>query len=187
MRTQIHHLVAGAANEHGDAPALTFKDVTVTYAQLWREVRGFGAALQGLRLRRGDRVAVYLRKQIETVTALFGTSAGGGVFVPVNPLLRPKQVGYIMRNCDVRVLVTSPQRLTLLREELDECKSVEHVVLVGHAPASAAVEPSGRYVFVLRHLADAGHAWRRHASGRITGCGATASFSHPADRPGRRP
>jgi acyl-CoA ligase (AMP-forming) (exosortase A-associated) len=145
MRTQIHHLVAGAAKEHGNAPALTFKDVTVTYAQLWREVRGFGAALHGLRLRRGDRVAVYLRKQIETVTALFGTAAGGGVFVPVNPLLRPKQVGYIMRNCDVRVLVTSPERLTLLREELDECKSVEHVVLVGHDLASAAVEPSGRY------------------------------------------
>jgi acyl-CoA ligase (AMP-forming) (exosortase A-associated) len=145
MRTQIHHLVAEAANEHGNAPALTFKGVTVTYAQLWREVEGFGAALHGLGLRRGDRVAVYLDKQIETVTALFGASAGEGVFVPVNPLLRPKQVGYIMQNCDVRVLVTSPQRLTLLGEELDECKSVEHVVLVGHDPASAAVEPSGRY------------------------------------------
>ena len=79
--------------------------------------------------------------EIETVTALFGASAGGGVFVPVNPLLRPKQVGYIMRNCDVRVLVTSPQRLALLREELEQCKSVEHVVLVGHATASAADRP----------------------------------------------
>src|SRR6516162_6849794 len=101
MRTQIHHFVAEAANEHWSAPALTFKDVTITYAQLWREVGGFGAALQGLRLRRGDRVAVYLDKRIETVTAMFGASAAGGVFVPVNPLLRPRQVGYIMRNCDV--------------------------------------------------------------------------------------
>ena len=58
--------------------------------------------------------------------------------MPVNPLLRPKQVGHIVRDCDARVLVTSPERLALLREELDECKSVEHVVLVGHeAPASA--------------------------------------------------
>ena len=37
-----------------------------------------------------------------------------------------------------RVLVTSPERLALLREELEQCKSVEHVVLVGHGPASAA-------------------------------------------------
>jgi acyl-CoA ligase (AMP-forming) (exosortase A-associated) len=94
--------------------------------------------LSGLGLRRGDRVAVYLEKRLETVTALFGTSVACGVFVPVNPLLRPKQVGHIVRDCDSKVLVTSPERLALLREELGECKSVEHVVLVDHeVPTSA--------------------------------------------------
>ena len=65
--------------------------------------------------------------------------------MPVNPLLRPKQVGYIMRDCDVRVLVTSPDRLTLLREELEECKSVEHVILAGREPIVSAAEPGRRY------------------------------------------
>jgi acyl-CoA ligase (AMP-forming) (exosortase A-associated) len=145
MRTQIHHLLSEAADTQGNAPALTFKDVTLTYAQLWREVGGFGTALRDLGLRRGDRVAVYLDKRIETVTALFGASAACGVFVPVNPLLRPRQVGYIMRDCDVRVLVTSPERLVLLREELDECKSVRHVVLVGHEADASAVGPDRKY------------------------------------------
>jgi acyl-CoA ligase (AMP-forming) (exosortase A-associated) len=145
MRTQIHHLVAEAADVRRNAPALTFKDVTVTYGQLWHEMGCFATALSDLGLRKGDRVAVYLDKRIETVTALFGASAGGGVFVPVNPLLRPKQVGYIMRDCDVRVLVTSPDRLTLLREELEECKSVEHVVLAGREPIVSAAEPGRRY------------------------------------------
>ncbi len=102
----------------------------------------FGTALKGLGICRGDRVAVYLDKRIETVTALFGISAGDAVFVPINPLLRPKQVGHIMRDCSARVLVTSPERLALLREELQECKSVEHVVLVGQDPSA---EPGGRY------------------------------------------
>jgi acyl-CoA ligase (AMP-forming) (exosortase A-associated) len=145
MRNQIHHLVAEAADARGTTPALTFKDTTLTYAQLWREVRGFGSALRTLGLRRSERVAVYLDKRIETVVALFGASAGGGVFVPVNPLLRPKQVGYILRDCDARVLVTSPDRFALLREELEECKSVERVVLAGHDPAFAVVESGERY------------------------------------------
>ena len=145
MRTQIHHLVEETAGTRGDAPAITCKDATVTYAQLWREVVAFAAAVGGLGVSRGDRVAVYLDKRIETVTALFGTSAGGGVFVPVNPLLRPKQVGYIMQDCDTRVLVTSPDRLALLREELNECKSVEHVVLVGHDSGSGPVEMRRQY------------------------------------------
>jgi acyl-CoA ligase (AMP-forming) (exosortase A-associated) len=142
VRTQVHNLVQEAAGTYGDAPALTYQNVTVTYARLWREVVSFGTTLNGLGVRHGDRVAVYLGKQVETVIALFGTSAGDGAFVPVNPLLRPKQVGYILRDCGARVLVTSQERLALLREELRECKSVEHVVLVGRDPAT---EPVGRY------------------------------------------
>lgn len=142
MRTQIHHLVEETAKTHGDAAALTYKDVTVTYSELWREVASAGSALKSLGICRGDRVAVYLDKRIETVAALFGTSAGDGVFVPVNPLLRPRQVGYIVRDCGARVLVTSPERLALLHQELQECKSVEHVVVVGQPPSA---EPDCRY------------------------------------------
>jgi acyl-CoA ligase (AMP-forming) (exosortase A-associated) len=142
MRTQMHSLVEEAAETFADAPALTYKEATVSYSELWREVASFGAALKGLGLCRGDRVAVYIEKRIETVTALFGTSAGDGVFVPINPLLRPKQVGYILRDCGARVLVTSPERLAALRGELQECKSVEHVVLVGQTPAE---DPGSRY------------------------------------------
>lgn len=131
MNTQLHDLLAAAATRRRDAPALTYKDATLTYAELWRGVAGVAGGLDRLGLRRGERVAVYLEKRIEAVAAMFGASAAGGVFVPVNPLLRAKQVGYILADCDVRVLVTSADRFALLRDELDQCKSIEHVVLVG--------------------------------------------------------
>ena len=41
---------------------------------------------------------------------MFGAAAAGGVFVPVNPLLKPEQVAYILSDCNVRVLVTSADR-----------------------------------------------------------------------------
>ena len=85
---------------------------------------------EALGLARDDRVGIYLDKRIETVAAIFGTSAAKGVFVPINHILKAPQVGYILRDCDVRVLVTSQDRLDLLREELDSCNSLEHVVLV---------------------------------------------------------
>src|SRR5687767_7479870 len=125
MRSQTHHLVSEAAARHPDAPALTYKDSTLRYDELWREIGRFAGGLTGLGLRRSDRVAVYLDKRIETVVAMFGTSAAGGVFVPINPLLRPRQVGHIVGDCAVRLLVTSPERLDALRAELAECKSVE--------------------------------------------------------------
>jgi acyl-CoA ligase (AMP-forming) (exosortase A-associated) len=144
VRSQIHQLIAAAAERSPDAPALTYGGRTLSYEQLWRELGSFGSALAGLGLRRGDRVAVYLDKRIETVLALFGASVADGVFVPVNPLLRPQQVGYILSDCSVRVLVTSPERLELLRGELAESKSVEHVVLTSAADGQAG-DPGDRY------------------------------------------
>ena len=136
MHTQLHDLVAEMADQRGHACALTGRDSTLTYAQLWREILSVAAGLRRLGLERGDRVAVYLDKRVETVAALFGTSAAGGVLVPVNPLLRARQVAYLIGDCDARALVTTPELLALLRDELDGCKSLEHVLVVGAAPVT---------------------------------------------------
>ena len=101
-----------------DAPALSCRDTTLTYAQLWRAVRQAGAQLAGLGVERHDRVAVYLEKRFETVAALWGTSLVGGVFVPVNPLLKGKQVAHVVRDSGARILVTSPGRLAAVRDQL---------------------------------------------------------------------
>jgi acyl-CoA ligase (AMP-forming) (exosortase A-associated) len=136
MHTQLHQIVSDMATRRGDAAALTFKDTTVTYAELWDDALAFANGLRRIDLQRGERVAVYLDKRIETVVSVLGASAADGVFVPVNPLLRSKQVAYILNDCSVRVLVTSAERLELLAEELEHCPSVEHVVVLGDLPAA---------------------------------------------------
>ena len=56
--------------------------------------------------------------------------------MPVNPVLRATQVGHILRDCRVRVLVTTAERLRLAQDGARHLRSVEHVVLVGdEAPA----------------------------------------------------
>jgi acyl-CoA ligase (AMP-forming) (exosortase A-associated) len=134
MRTNLHHLLEQAAVGHADRPALTFKDVTLSYAELWRSAQSLASGLRLLGLARAERVGVFLDKRIETVVSIYGTSAAGGAFVPVNPLLRPNQVGYVLSDCSVRVLVTSRQRLLTLGEHLGET-AVEHVVLVPEGTA----------------------------------------------------
>ncbi len=136
MHSQLHQIVTDMADRRGDAPALTFKDETVTYAELAERATRFAAGLQELGLTRGDRVAIALDKRIETVVSVVGTSVAGGAFVPVNPVLKAGQVGHILRDCSVRVLVTTAQRLALLREELAD-SAVEHVVLVDKVPEDA--------------------------------------------------
>ena len=133
MRVGLHHLLEERALTHGAGAALTYGETTRTYAELWETVARFGRGLIELGLERDDRVAVFLEKRLETVESIFGVSAAGGVFVPVNPLLKPQQVAYILDNCGVRVLVTSAARLALLAPSLADCPRLERVVLVDEA------------------------------------------------------
>jgi acyl-CoA ligase (AMP-forming) (exosortase A-associated) len=130
MHSSLHHLVEKAAAFRGDAAALTYKDETLGYDELWRRSRAIGQGLCALGVTREERVAVFLETRLETVTSILGTSVAGAVFVPVNPLLRPAQVAYMVNNCQVSVLVTSRERLALLEDDLKGCGSLNHVVVV---------------------------------------------------------
>src|SRR4051794_27207221 len=114
MRTRLHQIVADMAGRRPDAPALTYKDQTATYAELWKATQSLACGLADLGLQRGERIGLLLDKRIETVTAVLGSSAAGAVFVPINPLLKGQQVAYIVDDCDVRVLVTTAKRFELL-------------------------------------------------------------------------
>src|SRR5829696_2251706 len=115
MRTNLYHLLEEKVPGDGDRPALTDNNVTYTYQELWAKIYCVANGLRGLGIQHGDRVAVFLDKRIETVAGIFGTSAAGGVFVPINPVLRPAQVAYILADCSVRVLITTPERLAVMQ------------------------------------------------------------------------
>ena len=127
----LHELITCSADRFPGKTAVIHGDQSVTYDELERQIRAFASALIEAGLRRGERIAVFLEKRIETVAACFGSAAAGGVFVPLNPLLKPDQVGYVMRDCHARVLVTTAERLSLLRDTLRSCPHIRLVIRVG--------------------------------------------------------
>lgn len=137
IRTHVHHLLTERAESNPEAPALTYQSVTQSYAEAWRSARSAAAQLQSLGLRRGDRVAIYLEKRLELVAAIFATSAAGGVFVPVNHVLKPAQVEHILADSGARFLVTSTDRLGQLTAALAGSE-VEQVIVVGDSIPDAS-------------------------------------------------
>jgi acyl-CoA ligase (AMP-forming) (exosortase A-associated) len=131
MSEFVHELLLRTAAMQPKARALTYLAQTLDYGTLAAQVRYAAAALNGLGLGRGERVGVYMEKRFETVVSLFAAAAAGGVFVPVNPLLKAEQVAYILADCNVRILVTSADRLRLLAPSLASCPDLHTVVVVG--------------------------------------------------------
>jgi acyl-CoA ligase (AMP-forming) (exosortase A-associated) len=133
----LHELPLRTAAQSPDRIALIAGSQRLSYADLGGLVGAFVNGLTALGIRRGERVAVWLDKRVETVVASFGSAAAGAVFVPINPLLKPPQVAYILADCGVRVLVTSPERLDSLREAIGACPELRHVIVTGLAGATA--------------------------------------------------
>lgn len=135
MNGLIHQFVFDSARATPGAEALVAQGRRLSYEELAMRLDRMARALLSAGLARSERVAVFLDKRIETVVALFGTAVAGGVFVPVNPLLKADQVAHILADCNVRILVTSAERLHMLAAVLPHCRDLHTVVIVDNAEA----------------------------------------------------
>ncbi|HJV26280.1 MAG TPA: acyl-CoA ligase (AMP-forming), exosortase A system-associated [Aromatoleum sp.] len=136
----LHQLVESAAARDGARIALTRGKEALSYAELFAQCAAWSSGLLELGIARGERVAIYLEKRVEFVAAAFGATAAGGVFVPLNPLLKGEQVAHILRDCNVRVLITSVERLAALQAVLPHCHDLRQVVIVGSPEALPEVQ-----------------------------------------------
>ncbi|WP_102797880.1 acyl-CoA ligase (AMP-forming), exosortase A system-associated [Bowmanella denitrificans] len=130
MARFVHQLITQSRMVCAEKPALIFKQHALTYPQLCETLYSYAGCFAGLGLQRHERIAVYLPKSPEAVLSLFATSAAGGVFVPVNHVLKAPQVQHILGDCDVSILITSSDRAKALREVLSACPKLRHVILV---------------------------------------------------------
>ncbi|KAF7598664.1 MAG: acyl-CoA ligase (AMP-forming), exosortase A system-associated [Candidatus Dactylopiibacterium carminicum] len=137
----LHQLIELSAERNPAAPALTVGSQTLDYATLWQTTAAFAGGLARLGLQRGERVGIWLEKRIETVVASFGAPAAGCVMVPINPLLKPEQVAYILRDCNVRLLLTTRERLATLAPQLASCPDLHHLLLAGATEGATAPCP----------------------------------------------
>jgi long-chain acyl-CoA synthetase len=94
--------------------ALIFQQQRLTYLELDNFANRLGNALLELGLQKLDspgerlcpRVAIYLDNSIETVVSIFGVLKAGGVFVLINPQTKARKLEYILKDCQVRFLIT---------------------------------------------------------------------------------
>ncbi|WP_426194714.1 acyl-CoA ligase (AMP-forming), exosortase A system-associated [Massilia sp. DWR3-1-1] len=131
MNYLIHDFIFTTTRRSPGASALAHGPDSLDYEALAAIVRRAAQVFLHSGLQGGERVAVYLEKRVEAVAAMFGTSLAGGVFVPVNPLLKPDQVAHILDDCSVKILLTSAERLVQLAPQLARCPELRLVLVTG--------------------------------------------------------
>lgn len=131
MSTLLSELPRTSADRYPDRTALVFGMQRLTYAEFQTSLEAIADGLFEAGIARGDRVAFYLDKRLETVVAAFAIADLGAVFVPINPVLKSDQVLHILRDCNVKALITTPERRDAIREALGSAPDLQHLIIIG--------------------------------------------------------
>lgn len=99
------------------ATALVDAAGTLSYAALDALVAQLAGAIAA-RVPAGERVAVWLPKSCRAVALMLAVSRAGAVLVPVNPVLRGRQVGHILADSGAALLLTHAARAAALGDAL---------------------------------------------------------------------
>jgi len=101
----LSSLLARAAAEHAGRPAVRLDDLVLTYADLAGAAARMTALLADLGVAPGDRVAVMLPNVPAFPIAFYGALGAGAIVVPMNPLLKSREVAYYLGDSGATVLL----------------------------------------------------------------------------------
>ncbi len=89
-----------------DATALVAFGNTITFGELEERQRRLAGAFRAARLKIGDRVAILSGNRPDAIEISTGALRAGIVPVPINPLLTPPEIAYVIEDSGARWLFT---------------------------------------------------------------------------------
>src|ERR1700716_2766972 len=128
METPLTPLEFGrrARKLYGDREALVDGDLRLTYEQFFDRCDRWSAALQGMGVKRGDRVAYIAPNTHEQLESFYAVPQMGGGLVPINFRLTAEDFVYITTHSGAKVLCVHPDYLDAVDGVRDRLEGVAH-------------------------------------------------------------
>ncbi|GAB2996775.1 long-chain fatty acid--CoA ligase [Amycolatopsis acidiphila] len=148
-------LLESTARAHPDRTAVVSGEQTISYAELDRKARQLAEAVRARGVRPGDRVALICPNLPEFPVVYFGLLKAGAVVVPLNPLLKERELEFIFGDSGAVAVFAweGSEQLPVLdtaRRAAAAAPGTPEVIALGELadllaphPGTAATEPTG--------------------------------------------
>ncbi|GAA2056978.1 long-chain fatty acid--CoA ligase [Catenulispora yoronensis] len=140
MTFNLATILREARNAAPDKPLCHTQHATLTYEQVDAASGQVAAGLLALGLERGDRVAVQLPNLPEFLFCYFGILKAGLIMVPLNPLLKAREIAYHLEDSGATVLVTFAP---LAKEAVEATQAADEVAVYVVDPPGSPELPTG--------------------------------------------
>jgi len=127
--------------------AVTFGSMHLTYGQLDAQASQIAGGLAGLGIAPGDHVALVCPNVPWFPLAYFGILKAGAVVVPLNVLLKPREIAYHLKDSDAKMLMAfegTPELplAQIARASCDQAGCAQLVIMTADPAAPSPVLPS---------------------------------------------
>ncbi len=126
-----------SAERFPDHEAVRYYDNSISYSDLATKTNRLARFLYEQGVRRGDRVGIHCFKSIEGMIALWGIMKAGAVYVPIDPLSPTFRLEAILRDCDIKHVVTDAEKKSNVKDVVEN--GVDLNTIIGVSPAQDAL------------------------------------------------
>lgn len=102
-------LLERQAKEHGDKPAIIFRDQATSFQELRDNSFRLADSLESLGIKKGDKVAIYLPNSPEYVYSYLAVFSSGATCVPLDFMLTEDEIVECLRHSEAKALIMKPK------------------------------------------------------------------------------
>jgi long-chain acyl-CoA synthetase len=111
MPNHIGQIPAAAALKFANKEALVFEGKTFSFSEINDLVERLAGGLSDLGIVQGDTVTLYAENSWEWVVSYFAIARLGAIINPVNTMLTPDEIEYVVRDCGAKAIIASPEKV----------------------------------------------------------------------------
>lgn len=109
----------------------TFKNLTITYKDLWDSIVKFGNALKDLGIKKGDKVGIVLANTPEFAISFYSLLSIGAVGCSIIKMLKPDEIADISQNAELKGLIISGEDKRTVKKCLKDTPTLKYIITVG--------------------------------------------------------
>lgn len=119
--------------QYGERNAVICHDEVCTYTQLSERINRLACFLQGKGLVRGDRIAVCMDRNADTVAVILAIMKCAMVFVPIDPMAPASRIQYVLENSGANAAVIDSVHASVIPSEHLRIIDITQIDLSGYS------------------------------------------------------
>ena len=137
MLENLGQVLPVAARKYGDKTGLIFEGREFSFNQLCEMSGRVANGLRSVGVEPGDRVTLCSQNSWEWIVSYYAIARVGAVINPINVMLTPEEVSFVVKDCGAKVLISSQDKGSALLGIKEDLPLKEIILFAAEVPSGA--------------------------------------------------